>query len=298
MAYVLGAGRSGSTILGVALGNCAGVFFAGELDKWLTQSGEPTLHDSERVNFWNGVRALVKSPEDLFGYQTRCLERSSALFHLRSWPVRRRLRGEYRRVSQELYLAIARAAGATHILDSSHYPLRAREMQSLDGIELYLIYLVRDPHDVVRSLARKDVPERSFGLLAANAYLWLTHMFAVAVFLAHPRERRVLVRYEDFAADPQGVLAQVLERIGSDAGVPDTDSLRTGVPLHGNRLVGEPTVALESPRRSRGRGSLVTTLLQSPWATIFRLLRPSARRRPSPSSRAEGHVSGSSARVR
>src|SRR2546423_15271469 len=49
--YVMGAGRSGSTILGVTLGNCADVFFAGELDKWLALSGKPTGEDTERVRF-------------------------------------------------------------------------------------------------------------------------------------------------------------------------------------------------------------------------------------------------------
>ncbi|HEX4467726.1 MAG TPA: hypothetical protein VH025_11110, partial [Solirubrobacteraceae bacterium] len=39
--YVMGAGRSGSTILGVMLGNCEGIFYAGELDKWLPREGRP-----------------------------------------------------------------------------------------------------------------------------------------------------------------------------------------------------------------------------------------------------------------
>src|ERR1700676_598924 len=54
--YVMGAGRSGSTVLGVALGNCENVFFAGELDKWLVRRGAPNLTDDERTRFWSGVR--------------------------------------------------------------------------------------------------------------------------------------------------------------------------------------------------------------------------------------------------
>ncbi len=272
--YVLGAGRSGSTILGVALGNCDGVFFAGELDKWLTESGRPTLDDPERARFWGGVREQVKNAEHLFGYQTRCLERSSAVFQIRAWPARRRLRSEYRRVSEELYLAIARATGATHIVDSSHYPLRARELQGLAGIDLYLLYLVRDPHSVVASLGRKDVPERSFGTLVSNAYLFLTHLFAVPVFLRHPRARRLFLRYEDLRANPERVLGEVLRQLDSNASVPDVGSLRTGVPLHGNRLVAEEVVALEDPARSGRRGSPLTTILQLPWTLVFALLRP------------------------
>ena len=54
--YVMGAGRSGSTILGVTLGNCERFFFAGELDKWLARSGVPQLEDAERIRFWSAVR--------------------------------------------------------------------------------------------------------------------------------------------------------------------------------------------------------------------------------------------------
>ncbi len=276
--YVLGAGRSGSTILGVTLGNCENVFFAGELDKWLTTSGVPTLKDQERMGFWAEIRGEVKNAEPLFGNRARSLERSATLFQVRQWTARRRLRGEYRRVAEELYLAIAGATHATHIVDSSHYPLRALELQGLTGIDLYLIYLVRDPQSVVRSLHRKDVPERSFGTLATNAYLSLTHLFAVPVFLRHPRARRVFVRHEDFLACPEAALREILDDVDCSAAVPALGSLRTGVPLHGNRLVREQVVALEQERPRTQPRSLATSLLQLPWRLVFALLRPAVSR--------------------
>src|ERR1700730_15993454 len=126
--YVMGAGRSGSTILGVALGNCEGVFYAGELDKWLIRRGEPALGGGERAQFWERVRARVNA-SDLFGYGARALERSSALFSVSKARRRRRVRRRYREVARELYRAIATEARADYVVDSSHYPLRARELQ-------------------------------------------------------------------------------------------------------------------------------------------------------------------------
>ena len=202
--YVMGAGRSGSTILGVALGNCGNVFFAGELDRWLARSGVPR-DGPERTRFWSVVREGVDDAAELFGGKTTSLERSSALLDIRKWPARRRLRQRYRRVSEDLYLAIRRVTGMTDIVDSSHYPLRAREAaEALQGIDLYLLFLVRDPQGVVASLGRDDVPERRFGVPRANAYLWLTYVLSVFVFLRHPRDRRLFVRHEDFVADPGG----------------------------------------------------------------------------------------------
>jgi Sulfotransferase family len=278
--YVLGAGRSGSTILGVALGNCDGVFFAGELNKWLPRSGTPSLDDPERTRFWRTVRADVPDAARLFGHQTSCLERSSTLFEPRRWCARRRLRRDYRRVAQDLYRATARAAHATHVVDTSHYPLRAREMQGLQGVELYLLYLVRDPQAVVASLGRRDVVERSFDMPRANAYLWLTNVLSLYAFLRQPRDRRLFVRHETFRADPRGVLRQILDSVDSPAALPDMSSLRTGVALHGNRLIRSQTVALEAQAPASVKRSFVTALLQLPWTAVFARLRPTVLQSP------------------
>ncbi len=250
--YVLGAGRSGSTILGVALGNCDGVFFAGELYKWLPRAGAPKLEDAPRVAFWRSVRERFAPPSDanLASQAHRYLERSSALLH----PVRRRAAGAgrepYRQLTGELFRAVAASAGAEYVVDTSHYPLRARELQSIDGIELYLVLLVRDPQDVVASFAREDVIERRFGPLTTRAYLLLTYALSAYVFLCQPRERRLALAYEDLLEDPSGVVRALLEEIGSDAPLPDFGSLQTGVPLHGNRLLADEVVALQSRRAS------------------------------------------------
>lgn len=276
--YVMGAGRSGSTILGVALGNSAGVFFAGELDKWVLRSGEPSRSDSERVDFWHGVRERVREPDALFKRGVhRHLERSSALLRPGRASARRELRPTYRRLMSELYDAIAASAGSDYVVDTSHYPLRAHELQRLSSIEMYLILLVRDPGAVVDSFARGDVVERQLGALSTRAYLMLTYLISSWVFVKHPRERRLLLVYEDLLRNPEGVLRDVLDRLGSSADVADLDALDTGVPLHGNRLLASEVVAFEqrdaTPRTQGVAGRLFARLLLG----LLGRLRPRAR---------------------
>jgi hypothetical protein len=278
----MGAGRSGSTILGVALGNCQGMFFAGELNRWLARKGVPRREELERRRFWQQVSEQVAGAQELFGMNLDSLERSSSLFDPRKWRARRRLRPRYRAVSENLYRAIARAAGAEYIIDTSHYPLRAHELQALTGIDLYILYLVRDPRGVVASMAREDVPERRFDMPTTNAYLWWTHLLSLLVFLRQPRERRVFVSHEDFLEDPDRALADILRRLGSGAQPPPSSSLNTGVAFHGNRLVGSPQVILERRPRGRPQGSRVTYLLQLPWTGVFAVLKRSAAMGPAP----------------
>jgi hypothetical protein len=274
--YIMGAGRSGSTILGVTLGNCAGVFFAGELDRWLVRGGTPRRGGERLERLWRGVRDDVKAPAELCGGVTTSLERSSALFDARKWTRRKRLRAPYRRTSEDLYRAIALATGATYVVDSSHYPLRARELRALSGIELYLIYLMRDPQHVVASLGRRDVPERTFGLITANAYLWLTHALSAFVFLGQPPARRMFVRYEDFLGNPERVLSQILGQCDCPAGMPDLARLQTGLPFHGNRLIESETVTLTARPSAEVRRSRLTSLAQLPWLALSSHLHPAA----------------------
>jgi len=277
--YVMGAGRSGSTILGVCLGNCEGVFYGGELDKWLPREGRPAGEREEREELWQRVRERVPGAEPLFGREAHNnLERSSALFRRRARRVRARLRPEFLRVTQDLYRAIADTTGSTHVIDTSHYPLRARELQRLDGIELYALFLVRDPQGVVASFDRDDVPEPRFRESKTNAYLWLTYGLSLWVFLRQPRARRMLVRHEDLLAEPERVLRAILELTGSAAALPDLEHLKIGAPLQGNRLLAAETIAL---RRSAGGEKRprrpLTAVLQAPWSAIFARLRPASR---------------------
>jgi hypothetical protein len=273
----MGAGRSGSTIFGIALGNCAGVFYAGELDAWLVRGGEPQLDDEERTRFWRAVRDEVEVADDLLGREAqRSLERSIAPFRIYKWPARRRLRVPYRRAAESLYRAIGRATGAALIVDTSHYPLRARELQRVPHIDLFLVYLVRDPQSVVASFNRQDVAQYAKSTLTTNAYLWLTHLLSVLVFLKQPRDRRLFLRYENFVADPASMLRSVLDHVGESASLPDFSRLQTGIPFQGNRVMRSETVALAAERAPAVRRSRITAVLQLPWTVVLSRLRPRA----------------------
>jgi hypothetical protein len=273
--YVMGAGRSGSTILGVTLGNSSGVFYAGELDAWLARSGQPQLQDPERMRFWAAVQAQVGGARELYGTQAqRAIERSLSVFRIQLWPVRRRLRGPYRRVAESLYRAVQSVSGAEVIVDSSHYPLRAAELQALTGIDLYLVFLLRDPQSVVASFNRRDVAQYRKDTLTSNVYLWLTTLLSVIVFLRHPRERRLFVRYEDFIADPSGVVSLIAGMTGAHAPPPDFSALRTGLPFQGNRVIHSEVLALESRPPKPGPRSRLTAMLQLPLAPLLARLAP------------------------
>lgn len=266
-------------MLGITLGSCAGVFYAGELDNWLSRSGVPQVDSPVRTRFWDRVRGELEDADgatELFGNEAqRSIERSLSLFRVHRWPARHRLRRRYRAVAADLYYALTRAAEATHIVDTSHYPLRARELQRVGSIDLHLVFLVRDPQSVVASFNRRDVSQHTKPTFHTNVYLWVTNLLSLLVFLKHSRQRRLLVRYEDFIDDPSAVVRQILDCGGSTAALPDFGTLDVGVPLQGNRISRSQTLSLEravtSPPRSR-----LTAVLQAPAMAVLMRLRPRA----------------------
>jgi Sulfotransferase family len=279
--YVMGAGRSGSTTLGLTLGNCSNIFYAGELDNWLVRSGRPQVTDGGREQFWIRVGDELgdaDSAAKLFGNRAqRAIERSLSLFRVHEWRSRHRLSKRYRAVAEDLLGAVARAAGVTHVVDTAHYPLRARELQRLGNIDLYLVLLVRDPQSVVASFNRQDVGEFAKSTFHSNVYLWLTHVLSVFVFLRHPRDRRLVVRYEDFVAEPSAITRQILDCCDSSAALPDFTALRTGFPLQGNRVSRSEVVSLKRTADPLLRPSRITAVLQFPVMAVLARLRPSAR---------------------
>lgn len=274
--YLMGTARSGSTILGVTIGNCANAFYAGELGKWLELGGMPALEGEERARFWRAVADEVDDAGDLVGEGVQLVERSVSLLHARNWLPRRRMLRRYRRASEKIYRAIANTAQATHIVDSSSYPLRALALRRLAGTDFYLIYLVRDPHSVVASFSS---PEWRFSKSRAktNAYIWFTSLLSVLVFLTHRRDRRLFVRYEDFVTDPETVVARIVECIGCDAGPPDMGRLNTGLPFQGNRFLRtNETITLRTSLGSSPPRLPLTAFVQAAWKPVFSLLRPAA----------------------
>jgi len=290
--YVMGSGHSGSTILGVALGNCQGVFFAGEMNRYLTRSGMPVLGGLERTRFWASVREQVPQAEPLFGEGAHeLLERSSAALRPDRARAADALRARYREVTASLFGAVAATADAQYVVDTSHFPLRARELQQTPGVELHLIFLVRDAEPVVSSImrlvSRHDIARRRVMTLRTSADLWLTYALSLRVFMGQPEQRRLLVRYEDLVAAPEAVLAAVLAHFGSQAAVPDLGALRTGLAIHANRLIDSEVVAMKrapaaAQRAATGgpthRSSPATALVQRPWNAVFERLSPAAGR--------------------
>lgn len=258
--YIMGAARSGSTILGIVLGNVKGVFYAGELDAFFRRRGASAEDRAAADPLWSRIGERMSRP--LAGADEamhREFEHPVGLLLPRRG--RRRRVVQYTRFNRLLYDAIAEEAGCNVVVDSSHYPMRRWNLRRMPSVELLTIYLVRDPRAVVASLGTDQLPKRRY---AANAYLWVVHALSEAVFSRLDPHLRIMIKYEDLLDDPAGTVRRICSLWCLDADEIRFDALATGPIFAGNRVVQRPFVALR-PTSSAVSTDRATRWLQLPW---------------------------------
>jgi hypothetical protein len=229
--YIMGRGRSGSTILDILLGNGTQIESVGELVFGLSQADRDPCScglSLSQCPFWRRVRSDLEAQG--YGWDEACAMLDRGIGGLwRVWRARPTDAVMVRRarITRELARTITRIAGKPHLLDSGKTP--AHGLVLLRHLpEARLIHLVRDPRALLQSMlwrVRTESHLNSRQLIAAKlgAPLFLvwtvlewTVVNQICDLMARAYRGRVLrVRFEDLCAQP----AIELERIGKAFGL-------------------------------------------------------------------------------
>lgn len=217
--FIAGAGHSGSTLLGLALGSHPAIFYGGEARK--------------SIFFGNEKKPLRKRMCKVCGPDCRVwsnLERSEEI---------------------DLYEALSRRTGRPVVVDSTKSLEWLEEQSTLlasRGVKLVLVFLGRDGRAVVNSGVRK-YPETS---AAEHAAKWVEQMSGTAAFAARFPGEVVRVRYEAFVTSPAETLTALVEKLdlALDPAMLDPFSSEQH-PLGGNAgtqsLLGKAQTSAEGP---------------------------------------------------
>lgn len=237
--FVVGKGRSGSTLLDTLLGQVPGVFSMGELrylwawgvlGGFRCGCGEPVVECS----VWGAVieRVGLEVPE------ARSARWASLITdRVLSWPrvpgtlmaARSGRQGDalqqFVRLYDATYAAVTEVTGAHLLVDSSKWPAHPALLGLSSVVSPTSAHLVRDPRGVASSYRRGkptdgDQPTMPrFGALHTAMSWTLRNTTAELVPRAARGAGHVRVRYEDLVANP----AEVLERLLATAGVAAAD---------------------------------------------------------------------------
>jgi len=240
--YVVGAGRSGSTILDLALGSMPGFFGLGEMvrvldHRYRKQDRCSCGHPPADCPFWAEVfaRAGRIAPNwNPQAYWTLLRAGPIRYAHL-PWLMQLMTRRAELKLMREHYKALIQAAaqvsGARVLIDSSKLASAGRLATTVPGLDTRLLHLVRDGRGVLVSRAKafkKDVDAgverdmRGHGALRSILAWGNANLGAEWLRMTTRGRPSARLRYEDFCKDPEsawGIAASALaldEQVGRD----------------------------------------------------------------------------------
>lgn len=263
---VVGAGRSGTTVLASILSEVEGFVSAGEL-RWLWKRGVAEQRPCgcgripQDCPVWSPVIARTLSaaapgqqPWTLEQIIESQLEVASARHRLRvlrsatgsnaDWEALRRVREVTRAACQ----ALAEVTESRVVIDTSKRPHDAAVIAALDDLDHYVLHVVRDPRAVVHSWRRAKTfsvagETRTMGTrrLPSTVRRWIASCLGAELLRRRlPESRWLQLRYEDFSRDPRMAVDQILALLGESGQTPfENDDT---VLLHPNHIVaGNPS---------------------------------------------------------
>lgn len=182
--YIMGTGRSGTTVLEILLSANDEVCSVGELTHIFRDGFESDKTCAcgapfSRCEFWCRVQQRLS-------YPPRKVLQSSALLHKIDWhkgflkiifhSISKENTGSYAQTNKELYNACADVSGKRVIVDSSKYPARALMLKRLYGSAIKIICLIRSPEGVFNSFQKTGVEQGAkppFAVLVYYVYVLL-----------------------------------------------------------------------------------------------------------------------------
>jgi hypothetical protein len=261
VAYIMGFGRSGSTVLDAVLGYHPAVCGVGELSNlvsygWLNGGVCSCGARGDVCGFWTGVRQEWSGrigDQQVLEYPSlqRTFESQGSWPRLAREGVRRsRAFGAYAASTRELFNSIRAVSGRPVVVDSSKSPMRAHALALTGTLDLRVIHLVRDARAVAWSLRKAYRKDERAGIqkdfhprpALRTALLWLlVNMQAMWVNRRLCGGAALAVRYEDLATKPRAVLKELgamleidLDELG--AAVEQRAQITFAHSIAGNRL--------------------------------------------------------------
>lgn len=225
--YIVGQGRSGSTLIDRVLGEFEGVESLCEIRHLWRQGFLENHHCScghsfEECGYWRSVaanipltRTDIQKCADLLPELTRTGRIPGDLAHVKS---RRRVKEEshVQDCLQALYRTLAEITGSSVFVDSSKSPAGALLLSRIDKLTVHLLHIVRDIRGVVYSMQKGNISPQFAGPMNTMRPLrtvvsWIGRNAACEMLRSRLPYYRM--RYEDFVRAPEEAIAKLGARI-------------------------------------------------------------------------------------
>lgn len=280
-----GAGRTGSTLLEILLGQQEEFIAVGEMTRLWFNGYHKNILCGSRVPVRES-ELWIAVAEEVFGGLERVdgvaisrlsvrnlLEAFRIITNTASAETMRRVR-EYADILSKTYQAIAKISNKAVIVDASKDTRHVCVLAHTPGIDLKLLHLVRDSRAVVYSWSQRqrrlDVEQEKYIYepnIIVSAMKWNVQNFYTE--LLKRRHPSLFIRYEDYVLDIEKVLREIMHFTGVNVGTVitqvDMDRITEQHGIWGNPVRFQPNIEIKFDARWQREMSSLDRLI----STIF-----------------------------
>lgn len=255
--YIGGAGRSGSTIVDMILGNIPGFFSLGEIiDFWEHAETEDMLCGCgeliEACPFWKPVIHQLKynhkrSFNEASNLKTKFDRTRYLPFHGIKQITYKKNYYAYLEHILDLYQTIDEFAGNKIVVDSSKTPAHLYFLSQIPSVDIRVLHLIRDPravafswkNNVKRDLAYKTRNSRMDQRSNINTiFRWSMENYFVEL-IGRTQSNYTVMKYEDFTYSPKSQLKSAMNNLGFPISSSDLDFVKKdSLNLHKTHSIG------------------------------------------------------------
>lgn len=218
--YIMGAGRSGSTVLSIILGTHPKIEAVGEIKAWHRYKGLPRDHiDKRNYQFWHNVlncyvylKGANPNFEQLNVICNQIEAHNKLLWHLfHKLPFA--IVNDYYEHINFLISSIKTISKKDIILDSSKNICRALFLLTFLSNKVKVIHLIRDPRGTLWSFMKKNVEQKSKKPIKAIIdYIAINSAASLIRYLF--KKHVIKVRYEDIEKNPGKAISNIADFVG------------------------------------------------------------------------------------
>lgn len=225
--YIVGTGRSGSTLVANLLGEAASAFSAGELRYlWRRAILDGRICGCQRsvddCEFWSA--AFAESGLDVHELAPRIDADLRHTTRVRRLMKRQAVSPETSHALEALYTAVGTTSGAQVIVDSSKLPAYVSLLRREVPFNVRMLHVTRDPRATAFSWQRGAASTGIRGLehnmhrisTAKSAVLWHLWNGVAKAWGRRDDSSYLHIRYEELIDNPKATM----ERMGTFAGIP------------------------------------------------------------------------------
>jgi len=259
--YIIGTGRSGTTLLDIMLGNIDNAISLGEINRFYKRNGIPPKRKehSDVFAFWRKIKLQLNHHDETKYNKLEKLFFNNEYHSAFIKSLLNFCNDSYKKELVNLYDQIYRNTEEEIIIESSKYPARALNLVNIglnQKLDISYLYLKKDPVSVVASFQKKNLEQPSKGFFSSNLYYLAVNIlcsFTVSVLKLRGR-KTCTIKFEDFINHPTRNLeliqknldinvTQLIKRINSG------DPLNTGFLFDGNRIRLEKSIVLKKQKK-------------------------------------------------